>query len=381
VPQEQSFHVPPLSVPVDVVATDVRRFGAIALFEARAAAADSRFRLSDRNAAAIADICRHLDGVPLAIELAAARVRVLGVDGLRDRLLESLRALGSGDPQSAPRHQTLRATFDWTHDLLLPIERTLLRRLAVFVGGFTLDLAQRVAVDTEAESGAAGDGSTLDAWGVLDALSALIDKSLVYADEADPPRYRLLEVTRAYALEKLVEAGEADRLSARQARAVWWFFTRVEAAKNEKATGAISMAEYLQRLSPELDNLRAARVWSSGPSGDRSVAIGLAASSSEALRMLGLSTEAMRVMLALRAEVDDSVAPESAELFWTGLCALATHGRLPEAEIVEVIENAERIYHRVGSPRRVHLGLYRKGFALLHLGRSAEAQRCVTEME
>ena len=381
VPQEQSFHVPPLSVPMDVLGTDAQRFGAIALFEARAAAADSRFRLCDQNAAAIAGICRHVDGVPLAIELAAARVQVLGVDGLRGRLLESLRALGSGDPRSVPRHQTLRATFDWTHDMLLPIERTLLRRLAVFVGGFTLDLAQHVAVDTEAESSTGGDGRTLDSWGVLDALSALIDKSLVDADEADPPRYRLLEVTRTYALEKLVEAGEADRLSARHARAVWWFFTQAETAKNEKTNGAISMAQYLQRLSPELDNLRAARVWSGGPSVDRSIAIGLAASSTEALRMLGLSTEAIRVMLALRANVDDSVAPESAELFWTGLCALGTHGRLPGAEIVEVIESAERIYRRVGSPRRVHLGLYRKGFALLHLGRSAEALRTVKEME
>jgi predicted ATPase/DNA-binding winged helix-turn-helix (wHTH) protein len=374
VPQEQSFHVPPLSVPADVVGTDPRQFGAMALFEARAAAVNSRFRLDDRNATAIADICRHVDGVPLAIELAAARVPVLGVDGLRGRLLESPRALGAGDSRSLARHQTLRATFDWTHDMLLPIERTLLRRLAVFVGGFTLELAQHVAVDTEG-------GGPLDSWAVLDALSALIDKSLVNTDEADPPRYRLLEITRAYALEKLAEAGEADRLSARHARAVWWFFTQTETAKNEKTSDAISMAQYLQQLSPEIDNLRAARAWSGGPSVDRSIAIGLAASSSEALRMLGLSTEAMRVMLALSADVDDSVAPESAELFWTGLCALGTHGRLPEAEMVEVIEKAEQIYRRVGSPRRVHLGLYRKGFALMHLGRCAEAQQTVKEME
>jgi predicted ATPase/DNA-binding winged helix-turn-helix (wHTH) protein len=375
VPQEQCFHVPPLSVPGDVVATDPQRFGAMALFEARAAAASSAFRIDARNTAAIADICRHVDGVPLAIELAAARVHVLGVDGLRGRLLESLRALGSGNPRSLPRHRTLRATFDWTHDMLLPVERTLLRRLAVFVGGFTLELAQHVAVDVE------GDGRALDSWGVLDALSALIDKSLVHANEADPPRYRMLEVTRAYALEKLVEAGEADRLSARHARAVWWIFTQAETAKNEKTSGAISMSQYLARLSPELDNLRAARVWSNGPSADRSIAIGLAASSSEALRMLGLSTEAIRVMLTLAPAVDDSASPESAEMFWTGLCALGTHGRLPEADMLQVIEKAERMYRRMGSPRRVHLGLYRKGFALMHLGRCAEARQAVKEME
>ena len=381
VPQEQCFQVPPLAVPVDVAAADTQRFGAMALFAARAAAADSRFRVNDRNEAAIADICCRVDGLPLAIELAAARVQVLGVEGLRARLQESLRVLGSSAPGSVPRHQTMRSTFDWTHDLLLPIERTLLRRLAVFVGGFTLDLAQQVTVDAPTESNAGEDRSTLDPWGVLDALSALIDKSLVVAGDADPPRYRLLEVTRTYALERLAEAGEAGQLSARHAHSVWRLFSQVEAATNEKTHGALSRVEFVHRLSPELDNLRAARAWSAGPSGDRSLAVGLAAASTELLRMLGLTTEAMRVMLALRGSVDDSVAPESAELFWTGLCALGTHGRLPAAEMIEVIDNAERIYRRVGSPRRTHLGLYRKGFALMFLGRCADAKQTVKEME
>ncbi|HEY2189425.1 MAG TPA: winged helix-turn-helix domain-containing protein [Caldimonas sp.] len=380
-PQEQRFHVPPLAVPTDVAAADPRTFGAMALFEARAAAADPRFRLSDRNAAAVAEVCRHVDGVPLAIELAAARVQVLGVRGLRSGLLESLRVLGLGDPRFGPRHQTLRATFNWTHSLLSPIESKLLRRLAVFVGGFTLQLAQQVAADADARADVDGDPAALDAWGVLDALVALIDKSLVVADDADPPRYRLLEVTRAYALERLTEAGEADRLSARHADAVWGLFRQAEVAKNEQIRGALSMAEFLQRLAPEVDNLRAARAWSNGPSGSRPLAIGIAASSSEALRMLGLSTEAMQAMLPLRDRVDECVAPETAELFWTGLCALGTHGRLPSTQLVDMIERAERIYRRVGSPRRVHLGLYRKGFGLLHLGRCAEAQRSAQEME
>ena len=352
----------------------------MALFEARAAAADPGFRLGDRNAAAIADVCRHLDGVPLAIELAAARVQVLGVEGLRSRLLESLRVLGPGDPRLGPRHQTLRATFEWTHGLLSPIEARLLRRLAVFVGGFTLELAQQVAVDAEGKVNAREESPVLDAWGVLDALDPLIDKSLVVADGAEPLRYRLLEVTRAYALEKLVEAGESDRVSARHAHAVWRLFDVAEAAKNERTRGALSMTEFLRQLAPEVDNLRAARSWSNGPRGDRSLAIGLVAASSEAMRMLGLTTEAMQTMLPLRPAVDDGVAAETAELFWTGLCALGTHGRLPSTEMTETIENAERLYRRIGSPRRVHLGLYRKGFALLHLGQCAQAQQAATEM-
>jgi predicted ATPase/DNA-binding winged helix-turn-helix (wHTH) protein len=384
VPQEQSFHVPALVVPDEAAVADPRSFGAIALFEARASAAEPRFRLNERNAVAIADVCRRVDGVPLAIELAAARVQLLGVEGLRGRLLESLRVLGPGDPRFGPRHQTLRATFDWTHDLLSPVESRLLRRLAVFVGGFTLQLAQQVAADDvhERDEGDAAQAEpALDPWGVLDALGALIDKSLVVADGADPPRYRLLEVTRAYALEKLAAASEVDRVSARHAHAVWRLFNDAEAAKNERTDGALSMAGFLQQLAPEIENLRAARSWSVGPSGDRSLAIGLVATSSEALRMLGLSTEAMQAMLPLRDAVDDAVAPGTAELFWTGLCALGTHGRLPSAQMVGVIDNAERLYRRSGIARRMHLGLYRKGFALLHLGRCEEAQQAAQEME
>jgi predicted ATPase/DNA-binding winged helix-turn-helix (wHTH) protein len=381
VPREQRFHVPPLTVPIDVAAADFRTFGAMALFEARATAADPGFRLDDGNAEAVAEVCRHLDGVPLAIELAAARVRVLGVNGIRSGLLASLRVLGPGDSRFGPRHQTLRAAFDWSHGLLLPAERRLLRRVAVFVGGFTLHLAQQVAVDEDAEADAGGDSPALDAWGVLDALGELIDKSLVVADDADPPRYRLLEVTRQYALEKLAEAGEADALHARHARTVCDLFRQVETAKNEQIQGALSMAEFLQQLSPEVDNLRVARAWSNGPSGTRSLAIGLVAYSSEALRMLGLSTEASQAMLPFQGGIDESVPAETAQVFWTGLCALGTHGRLPSDQLTGMMERAERIYRRTGSPRRVHLGLYRKGFALMHLGRCAEARESIQEME
>ncbi len=379
---EQRFNVRPLGVPEDVLASDdPRSFGAMALFEARASAADPRFRLGDRNAAAVADVCRHVDGVPLAIELAAARVQVLGIEGLRAGLLQSLRVLGPGDARHSPRHRTLRATFDWTHTLLPRVERELFRRLAVFVGGFTLNLAQRVAIDPQEATGVDATGDMLDKWDVVDALDALIDKSLVVADGADPPRYRLLEVTRAYALEKLSEAAESQALFERHARAVWQLFADAEVAKNEQIRDALTMSEFLQLLAPELDNLRAARTWSRGPSGNRTLAIGLAASSSEALRMLGLSTEAMLAMQPFRDEIDEHVAPETAELFWTGLCALGTHGRLPSSEMLTLIEKAELLYRRFGNPRRVHLGLYRKGFALMHLRRCEEGQLVTREME
>ena len=280
-------------------------------------------------------------------------------------MLKSLRVLGPGDPRFVSRHRTLRATFDWTHGLLSPTEQRLLRRLAVFVGGCTLGLAQQVAADGEAAADAGAESDGLDCWGVLDGLDALIDQSLVVADGADPPRYRLLEVTRAYALEKLADAGEAHALHARHAHAVWRLYADAEVAKNEQIRGALNMAEFLQRLAPELDNLRAARLEQAirrPVGGDRD-----RRSSSEALRMFGLSAEALLAMQPFATRSDDRVAPETAELFFTGLCAVGTHGRVPAAEMQYLIDAASGIYRRVGSPRRLHLGLYRKGFALLHM--------------
>ena len=379
-PQEQRFPLAGLSAPASPDLADLGQAGALALFEARVAALDPRFRLTPDNAAAVAEVCRRLDGLPLAIELAAARVPVLGLEALRTGLQRSLRVLGTRATTSAPRHQTLRATFDWTHALLSSKEQKLLRRLAVFVGGFSLALAEDVTHTYVHADDAARAGDERDAAGLLDDLSDLIEKSLVVVSDGVPPRYRLLEVTRAYALEKLVDAGEFERLSQLHAHAVLHLFASAEADLNEKTRGALSRGQFLHRLAPELDNLRAARTWSEAAH-DPLLSVGLAAASTEALRLLGRSTEALRTMLDLREVVDDAMPAASAELFWTGLCALGTHGRMSRAEMLEVIERAETIYRRFGSARRKHVGLYRKGFALLHLGDVDVAQRAVIEME
>ena len=155
------------------------------------------------------EICRRLDGIPLAIELAAARVPLLGVEGLRARLDERFNLLTGGARVVLRRHQTLRATLEWSHALLTPEEQKVFRRLGVFAGGFTLEAAQHVASD-----------ASIDAWTALDHLGALVDKSLVLA-EGDPiPRYRMLETTRAYALERLAEAGETQAVLRRHAEAM-----------------------------------------------------------------------------------------------------------------------------------------------------------------
>ena len=145
------------------------------------------------------DICRRLDGIPLALELAAARVRALSVEKIAERLGNRFQLLTGGDRTALPRQQTLRASIDWSYDLLSDAERALLRRLAVFAGGFTLDAAEAV-----------GSGGDIDGTDVMDLLSRLVEKSLVEL-EADGERYRLLETVRQYAQERLGESGDEDR--------------------------------------------------------------------------------------------------------------------------------------------------------------------------
>ena len=173
---------------------------AIELFTDRARRARPDFRATDDNSATIADICRRLDGMPLAIELAAARVRALSLAHIVENLHDRFRLLTGGARTAVRRHQTLRASVDWSHALLTEPERSLFRRLGVFLGGFDLEAAQAV-----------GASAAVEQYQVIDQLSLLVDKSLVVAEDVSGAmRYRLLETVRQYALEKLGESGEAD---------------------------------------------------------------------------------------------------------------------------------------------------------------------------
>ncbi len=206
---EATYRVPSLVLPskerAHSTASDLLRYESVALFVERALAASDTFTLTDDNAPAVADICRRLDGIALAIELAAARVKMLSPSQLRERLDERFRVLTGGSRDVLPRQQTLRALIDWSYDLLDVRERGLFRRLGVFVNGFTLEGA--VAV---------GSDENLDELDVFDLLASLVDKSLVVAEpHGDALRYRLLESTRAYAAEKLHDADEAERVARR----------------------------------------------------------------------------------------------------------------------------------------------------------------------
>jgi predicted ATPase/class 3 adenylate cyclase len=203
---EQTYRMPSLGMAAPAAsgtlsAGDAATFPAMALFAERAQAADQRFELTDANAEIVADICRRLDGIPLAIELAAPRVKILSPRQLRDRLDERFRMLTGGSRNALPRQQTLRAMIDWSFDLLDERERLLFRRLGTFVNGFPLEGA--VAV---------GNAEDLDEFDLLDVLASLVDKSLVVTEaQGDALRYRYLESTRAYAREKLDEARERGR--------------------------------------------------------------------------------------------------------------------------------------------------------------------------
>ena len=207
-----------LAVPASAQLEDAAQFGAVALFVERAHAVDSRFRLDNDNVAMVIDICRRLDGIPLAIELAAARVPLLGVHGLHTRLNQMFNVLTGGTRMKLRRHQTLRAALDWSYGLLSADEQAVFRRLGVFAGGFTLELAQQVVSDER-----------IDQWLVLDLLGHLIDKSLVIADGDAEPRYRLLETARAFALEQLAEAGESEEMLRRHAQVICELMTAIDA--------------------------------------------------------------------------------------------------------------------------------------------------------
>ncbi len=243
-----------LSLPVEGQERDLdnRCYGAVALFAARACEATPRFVLGGDNEAAVVEICQRLDGIPLAIEFAAARLPLLGVEGLRRRLDDRFRLLVGGSRLAPQRQQTLYAALEWSHALLAPGEQTVFQRLAVFKGSFGLGAAQIVGAD--------GDH---DEWAVLDHLAALVDKSLIVSEPGVAPRYRLLESARAFALDRLQKANDHGQAMRRLAEAV---LAQFEAAHT--ARWAADTAALLATTLPDIDNLREALAWAASDHGD-----------------------------------------------------------------------------------------------------------------
>jgi predicted ATPase len=272
-------------------------FGAVALFCDRASLVDRSFRLGADNAHIVSDICRRLDGIPLAIELAAARVNVMSVRNLAQRLDERFKVLTGGSRTALPRQKTLGALFDWSYDLLGSEERVLFNRVAIFAGSFTHDAAAFVCADDGDEQG-----------DVLDLLASLTDKSLMVVDTSgNQERYRMLESTRQYALGKLRTSGEYERLARRHADYFCSF-----ARQPESRFGAIPLNEWLARFEPDLENFRAAMEWALVKGQD----VALGACVAVALQMYwwhgGVEAEGLRwIQLALH-KIDEAEQPEVA---------------------------------------------------------------------
>jgi predicted ATPase/class 3 adenylate cyclase len=244
---ETTFPVPPLSVPQlhrSMTVAALKQYEAVRLFSDRAVAAQPVFQVTDQNATAVAEICHRLDGIPLALELAAARVRTLPVEAIAARLSDRFRLLTGGYRTSLPRQQTLRACIDWSYDLLSATEQALLRRLAVFAGGWTLEAAEKVGADGEVE--------TRD---VLDLLTHLGEKSLVQL-AAEGARYRLLETVRQYAKERLNAADEKTQTRTRHLA----FYLELAEEAMPHLMGP-EQGAWLSQLDVERENVLAAHTW------------------------------------------------------------------------------------------------------------------------
>ncbi|MBV8343485.1 MAG: tetratricopeptide repeat protein [Candidatus Eremiobacteraeota bacterium] len=362
---ERVFRLPSLAVPPvrrTATAESVRRFGAVALFAERAVASDARFELTDANASVVTEISRRLDGIPLAIELAAARVKVLSPQQLLEKLDERFRVLTGGDRSALPRHQTMRALIDWSYDLLSERERAFFRKLSIFAGGCTLESAGTVCGD-----------EALDEIGVLELLTSLVDKSLVVAEPGDArTRYRLLESTRQYAREKLREQRDYEAVARAHAVAFLELARRLEVAYDSTPDN-----EWFAQVEPEVENWRAALDWALTSRGDLLLGQQLVGALGREWAFL-FAAEGRRWILAARSGIDDATPP-----------AVVAALDLIEAQLDGVLglhktsyaaaERALERYRAIGDGFGIAQALRHAGRGLVFLGRPEEGEKLLRE--
>ncbi len=333
---EWIYRVSPLAVPPEgsPETEDPLRYGAVRLFGERARAAAANLSSDARTASAIAGICRRLDGIPLAIELAAARAASLGIDGLAAGLGDRFRLLAQGRRTALPHHQTLQGTLDWSYELLTEPERVVLRRLAIFAGGFTLQAAGAVVADDE-----------ITAMEIVDCVADLVAKSLVMTDASGAVlRYRLLETTRAYALEKLATSGEFQLVARRHTEFYLTFFQQVEPDEEK-----LSMSKRLAGYRLEINDVRAALDWALSPAGDATLGVALTVASERLWFGLSLMDECRRrvesALSSLRADMSGDTRFEMQLCAALAAALYYAKGPCPEAcaAWTDVLAMAERL--------------------------------------
>ena len=348
VERERVFRLGPLAIPEPgTSAHDAMEYGAIELFVDQAQAADPRFRVTDENVGSVIELCRHLDGLALAIKLAAVRLPLFGLRGLEQRLGDRLKLLADASRSAPTRQQTLRAALDWSYGLLSAEEQTTFRQLGVFAGacGFSLELAGAVA-------GEAGQ----DEWAVIEHVSTLLDHSLVVDDGADPPRYRLLESARDYALHQLAERHELDAAEGRFARAMNSVMERFDEARWTTPDMPL-----LSAFARELDNVRLAIGWSLEH--DPRLATALVGASSSFYLLLGLMHEHERYAEVLEPLVSSDAVDVITARYWLARAVAEAQAGFPSARAGE---RAASLFRALGDERGVAASLCCLGFVQVY---------------
>ena len=357
---EHAYRMPSLAVPPEravLSAEEALTYGAVALFAERAAASDTRFRLTDEIAPIVAEICRRLDGIALAIELAAARVKILAPHQLAQKLDERFRVLTGGSRAALPRQQTLRALIDWSYDALSEQERIVFRRLAVFAGGFTLDFAAAVCAS-----------ETIVGVEMFDLLASLVDKSLLVANATgDKTRFQLLESMRAYASEKLAEHDELEPMGRAHANAYLDLAEELEAAWDATPDG-----KWKLQAEPELENWRVALQWAFETYGDLNVAQRLASALRPVWSTMAPSEGLRWVQSGLEVVRAETPTREIARLELT-----AAHLFMLAQRYTKALSEAERSLRRfteLGDRQGIALSQMFSGAARGFLGEAAEGE-------
>jgi predicted ATPase/DNA-binding winged helix-turn-helix (wHTH) protein len=363
---EQIFRLQPLPVPDDPNAVDARTalsYGAVGMFVERAEAM-SGFVLDDANAPVVAAICARLDGIPLALEMAASRLKVLSPAQLAERLVERFKLLGAPGRGTTPRHRTLQAMIDWSYDLLSPGERSLLHCLSCFSGGASLAAIQALSGGTE-----------VDDVDLLDRLTALADKSMLTVEAATPPRFRLLETVRQYAVRKAAEAGE----TALPARHAAHFVDRfAEAALLWPTT---SGREWLATYAPDAENVRAALAWAFGRSGDPEIGVRLAANTVPLWWELPETpvAEGQRWMAAASAHLSAATADDTRG--WLRFGQSWRDFRFSDVENLPAAREAAMHFRKAGDAAGLGAALWRAGSASLTRETIDQAEAHLVEAE
>jgi predicted ATPase/DNA-binding winged helix-turn-helix (wHTH) protein len=327
---ERVIRLNPLAVPASADVADAAAYGAVCmLLERVRSAMGSRFTPSPEEFVDVVEICRQLDGIPLALEFAATRVPLLGLSGVRSRLGDRLHLLAGGSRSAPPRHRSLQAALEWSHQLLSPRTQNILQRLAVFPSGFCL-LGAQLLLDAVSE----GE--------VIEHLNVLVDRSLVTLQPGAHPRYRMLETTRAFALDCLNAVG--DGVDWQERHALTMVKLCLHAARQRDSSW----------MWQEMPNTRVALAWALAAPAHGDTAVTIATYTSVVLGAGGAIREALDNLLRVQELITDQCQAALAARYWHWLGRLGVEGRLPSSQCIEALQRADAMFTQLGEPRHRH---------------------------